>query len=169
MVDEDGDLLASFRHLDAVLKISRATGAIRWILGGRCDQFGLTAEQRFSHQHHPRRTADGRLSLFDNGNATGLSRALLLNLDEAGRKLRTDEPTRPGFVAFPGPRRGSFAMGSVQLIDGGPVLVGWGAHLDGLADVSEIDPVTGVPGFELAFQPTALGGLVFSYRAQKFH
>ena len=43
-----------FRHLDAVLKIDRAgaSGNVAWILGGPCDQFGLTAAQKFSRPHH---------------------------------------------------------------------------------------------------------------------
>lgn len=71
-VDADGDWLATFRHFDAVLKINRSTGAVRWVLGGACDEFGLTAAQRFSSPHDARRAPDGRLTLFDVGAALSL-------------------------------------------------------------------------------------------------
>lgn len=167
-VDGDGDLLASFRHLDAVLKIGRTDGTLRWILGGPCDQFGLAPAQRFSHQHYARRLPDGRLGVFDNNNAGGASRAMFLHLDEATRTLVADDPALPAVATVaPGPRF-SFAMGSAQRLPGGHLLLGWGAHRDGLPDVTELDAATGAPTFQLSFGPDPTGAPTWSYRAMKF-
>jgi arylsulfate sulfotransferase len=167
-VDADGQWLASFRHLDAVLKINRSTGAIAWILGGPCDQFGLSASQKFSHQHHARRAPDGRLTLFDNNTAGGLSRALAFNLDEAGKTLVSSNPALPGFAQFTTDTRSSVNLGSAQFFADGKLLVGWGAFPGGLSDVSEFDGAAGTPSFRLTLQPSAYSNGYFSYRAQKF-
>lgn len=167
-VDADNDLLLSFRHFDSVIKMSRTNGAIRWILGGPCDQFKLTDEQKFSHQHYARRTDDGRLSVFDNGNATGLSRAVAVSIDE-GAKILVAQGALPAYqqVAFDG--HASTATGSAQFAITGRVFIGWGAHVDDLADVSEYDYVTGMKTFELTFLRDANGATVNrAYRAQKF-
>jgi hypothetical protein len=169
-VDGDGNWIASFRHLDAVLKIDRAggTGAVTWILGGPCDQFGLAANQKFSHQHHARRAPDGRLTLFDNAAAGGPSRALAFNLDEVGKTLVVSNPGLPAFTEYTTDTRTSTNLGSAQLFADGKVLVGWGAFAGTLSDVSEFDGATGTPSLRLTLLPSAYSNGYFSYRAQKF-
>jgi Arylsulfotransferase (ASST) len=167
-VDADGQWLASFRHLDAVLKIDRSTGAIRWILGGPCDQFGLSATQKFAQQHDARRAPDGRLSLFDNRNGNAASRVLALNLDEATKTLVTGNPALPGFAEFTGDMHQSFNLGSAQLFASGKVLVGWGEFPGALNDVSEFDLTSGAQSMRLTLLPSAYSNGYFSYRARKF-
>lgn len=174
-IDSDGDYLASFRHLDAVVKIRRSDGSIAWILGGPCDQFGLSAAQKFSHQHDAKRAPDGRLSLFDNGNANGASRVALYHLDESAKTLVSTDPSRPAFtdlrpsaslLGFP--ERLSPAMGSAQVFASGSVLMGRG-YVEGkpqAADLTEFDALTGAPIFELTF-PNAGTQPIYSYRAVK--
>jgi hypothetical protein len=166
-LEADGTYLISARHLDAVLKIDPADGSIAWILGGPCDQFGLTAGQRFSHQHHARRESDGRLSLLDNGNGTGRSRVLRLALDEVARTLDGSSPDRPAFTEHLDGHHLSIAMGSVQLFASGRALVGWGAQLDGGPDVTEFDVASGERHLSLTFHPEADGTPRWSYRALK--
>jgi arylsulfate sulfotransferase len=167
-VDGDGHWIASFRHLDAVLKIDRSNGAIRWILGGPCDQFGLNASQKFSHQHHARRAPDGRLTLFDTNNAGGVSRALAFNLDETGKVLVSGNPALPGFSEFTTDTRSSTNLGSAQFFAGGKLLVGWGSFAGTLSDVSEFDTATGALSMRLTLLPSDYSVGYFSYRAQKF-
>jgi hypothetical protein len=167
-VDADGNWLASFRHLDAVLKINRSNGVVAWILGGPCDQFGLNAGQKFSHQHHARRAPDGRLTLFDNAVAGGGSRALAFNLDEAGKTLVVNNVALPGFAAYTTDSRPTVNFGSAQWLASGKLLVGWGIYAGGLSDVSEFDAATGVVSFRLTLQPSNYSNGYFSYRAQKF-
>jgi arylsulfate sulfotransferase len=168
IVDADSNWVASFRHLDAVLKINRGDGSIAWILGGPCDQFGLSAAQKFSHQFDARRAPDGRLTLFDDNNAGGISRALAFNLDEASRTLVTSNPALPGFAAYVADPHSSTGTGSAQFFADGKILIGWGAFPGPASDVSEFDAGTGALSFQLTLQPSLFANGYFSYRARKF-
>jgi hypothetical protein len=160
-VDADGDWLASFRHLDSVLKIRRSDGAIAWTLGGSCDEFGLSAAQKFTSQHDARRAPDGRLTLFDVGAAGVASRVLAFSLDEVGK-------TATGFTAYTTDAHSSYNLGSAQLFASGRALVGWG-EFNGLdSDVSEYDATTGALSFELTLLPSFCTNGYFSYRARKY-
>lgn len=74
----DNSLIISVRHQDAVIKIDRETGALKWILGTHdgwgpefepylLDPVGDPFEWQF-HQHSPSFADDGNIILFDNGN-----------------------------------------------------------------------------------------------------
>ncbi|WP_372527299.1 arylsulfotransferase family protein [Piscinibacter sp.] len=167
-VDGDANWIASFRHLDAVLKINRTNGSIAWILGGPCDQFALSAAQRFSHQYDARRAPDTRLTLFDDNNAGGVSRVLAFNLDEASKTLVITNPALPGFAAFTSDAHASASLGSAQLFADGKVLVGWGVFPGLVSDVSEFDTATSALSFQLTLLPSAYANGYFSYRAKKF-
>ncbi|MCP3995574.1 MAG: aryl-sulfate sulfotransferase [bacterium] len=74
----DDSIIVSVRHQDAVIKFSRETGNLQWILGPHDNwspefqQFLLGpvgGEFRWQfHQHAPMWTGDGTIVLFDNGN-----------------------------------------------------------------------------------------------------
>jgi arylsulfate sulfotransferase len=73
----DDSFVVSLRHLDAVIKIDRSSGALKWILGtpgGWREPWSehlLTPTVPFDwpyHQHNCEITADGNIMLFDNGN-----------------------------------------------------------------------------------------------------
>ncbi|MCC6702440.1 MAG: aryl-sulfate sulfotransferase, partial [Fluviicola sp.] len=66
--DSDGHLLLSFRHLNAIYKIHRTTGAIIWKLGGHTSDFNFTNDPGFSGQHDIRKLPNGNYSLFNNAN-----------------------------------------------------------------------------------------------------
>lgn len=160
VVDGDGDWLATFRHFDAVLKINRSTGAVRWVLGGACDEFGLTSTQHFSSPHDARRAPDGRLTLFDVGAANVLSRVVAFSLDEAGKAVST-------FTPYTSDAHSSYNLGSAQLFASGRALVGWGEFNGYDSDVSEYDLATGTLSFELTLLPSYRTDGYFSYRARK--
>lgn len=159
-VDGDGDWLATFRHFDAVLKINRSSGAVRWVLGGACDEFGLTSTQRFSSPHDARRAPDGRLTLFDVGAAGVLSRVAAFSLDETGKTVGT-------FTPYTTDAHSSYNLGSAQLFASGRALVGWGEFNGYDSDVSEYDTATGALSFELTLLPSYRTYGYFSYRARK--
>lgn len=150
----DGGLIMSFRHLDAVLKVSRSDGAILWRLGGADDSFATAPAERPSHQHFASLLPDGRLQLFDNGNASMASRVLTFGIDEAGSAVSSFASQPLGYYAF--------AMGSVQRF-GTSLVVGLGAHGVGVPDMIEIDQATGERTMELT-----LPAGYYSYRALKF-
>jgi hypothetical protein len=73
----DDSIVVSFRHQDAVVKFSRQTGELVWILGthdgwkDRWQPYLLNPQGDFAWQYHAhaaRMTPQGNLLLFDNGN-----------------------------------------------------------------------------------------------------
>jgi arylsulfate sulfotransferase len=166
-VDTDGNLIASFRHFSAVLKISRAdnSGAIRWILGGPCDQFHLTTAQQMAFQHDARRVPDGSLSIFDDhsdikGSTANASRAARYWLDEADKTVLAFQSDSVDQAHF------SWAMGNAQYLPTGELFIGWGAHIDGKEDVTEWNPTLNEKTFQLTFNNQE-DRVLASYRAQK--
>jgi hypothetical protein len=150
----DGNLIVSFRHLDAVLKIARPGGSILWRLGGPGDTFGTSAAQRSSHQHFASVLPDGRLQMFDNGNAAKASRVLTFGLDVANRAVSSFESVPLGCFGS--------AMGSVEQVGARSLLVGLGASQPGQPDVIQLDRTTHHHTFEL----TLTSDDYYSYRAQ---
>jgi hypothetical protein len=131
----DGHILISCRHLDALVKINRGTGDVIWRLGGSSSKNStFTIEDDtyhnftgFSHQHSAFETPRGTIMLYDNGNLKPLprsSRAVEYEIDLStytARKVWEYAPKTPLYAT---------AMGSVQELVNGNVLVNYGA-LDG--------------------------------------
>jgi hypothetical protein len=120
-VDTDGNLILSARNTSAIYKIDRVTGRILWRLGGRRSDFAMGPGAAFALQHDARRQPDGTLTIFDDGQAPGTSRAIVLRLDETAmtatllRELRQPE----GLLAT--------SQGNMQVLPDGHVFVGWGS------------------------------------------
>lgn len=82
--DAQGDLLVSFRHLNAVVKIRRADGSVAWQLGGKASSFTFANDAGFSGQHDARWLPNGHIAVFDNANTAPepkVSRAVEYQLD----------------------------------------------------------------------------------------
>jgi hypothetical protein len=85
--DDDGNLIISARNTWAAYKISHATGAIMWTLGGKHSTFKLGLGASFAFQHHVRVRAknDAVITIFDDGsgppNVHSGSRGLKLRLN----------------------------------------------------------------------------------------
>jgi hypothetical protein len=121
----DGNLLVSARHTWALYKLERRTGQIIWTLGGKQSEFQVARDARFAWQHDAHQSSERVLTLFDNDTdgtvRPGLqSRGLVLELDESRRRvsLRHAYPNPQGLLAG--------AMGSMQMLPSGRVMVGWG-------------------------------------------
>jgi hypothetical protein len=154
-------VIASFRHLDAVYKISKSTGAIAWKLGGTATPQSLAVEgdpeaYTFGGQHDARLNSDGTLSVLDN--RTGLDdprpRAVRFRIDQAARTATlvqsTSDPEIPA----------SHCCGSARLLPNQDWLIDWGeGSLQGTGSIGGYEP-DGTRTFLLTFDST------FSYRAQ---
>jgi hypothetical protein len=121
-LDADGNLLVSFRSLGEITKIDVRTGAIRWRMGGRRNEFTFldTPIPAFARQHGLRVSGSHALLILDNvGDATA-SRAERYTFDEQTLKARLARSygSTPGVVATQG--------GSVQDVAGGHTLVSYG-------------------------------------------
>jgi hypothetical protein len=125
-VQPDGDgYIISARHLDAIYRIDKATGAVRWKLGGTelpasLHVVGDTRRTRFSGQHDARLLPDGTLTVYDN-HAPRKPRAMRFRIDAAkGTATLLGQVAEPRLVWSP-------AEGSARLLPGGDWVVSWGA------------------------------------------
>ncbi len=105
----DDTLLVSLRHQDCIIKIDRATGELRWILGNPSEWRGPWADHLLKpddgvvwqfHQHDCSAPRPGRVLCFDNGNFRAgafqtpmpaeqcYSRAVEFEVDEHARTVR---------------------------------------------------------------------------------
>jgi hypothetical protein len=125
-VAPDGNLLVSGRHTWALYKLDRRTGEVIWRLGGKRSDFALGPGVRFAWQHDAAWPSEDRLTVFDDGSDGPIqtekrSRGLVLALAERARRVSLERA-----YIHPGKRLLAAAMGSVQILPGGEVLVGWG-------------------------------------------
>jgi len=118
-------VLISARDTSAIYLVDRATGRIRWTLGGRSSDFRLGAGARFWFQHDARRLPDGRITMFDDEagppQKAPASRGLVLRLDHARRRATVDAEYRRA------PDTSAQSEGSTQVLPDGDVFVGFGS------------------------------------------
>lgn len=136
MLDSDSTLLLSSRHLSEVTRINRKTGEILWRLGTHASSMKFSFPNDvdgFTYLHHAQKLANGNILLFDNGNfktGTRYSRAVEYSLDETLRvatkvwEYRHDPDVTTNF------------MGSVQRLENGNTVIGWGS---GSPSFTEVD------------------------------
>ena len=82
--DNDHHLLASFRHLNSIVKINHNNGQVIWRFGGSNNDFSQLNDYGFSGQHDAQRQPNGLITVFDNGNMSlnpQTSRAVTYELD----------------------------------------------------------------------------------------
>jgi hypothetical protein len=120
-LDTDGHLLVSARNTSTVCKVDRTTGAIRWRLGGKPSDFKMGAGTTFALQHDARRQQDGRITIFDDGNTPGPSRAIVLDVDETAMAA-----TLVRSYVHPHAKL-ALSQGNMQVLPNGNVFVGWGS------------------------------------------
>lgn len=163
-VAQDDAYLVSARHQDIVFLVSR-TGELIWVIGqddpktpGDDDWPYLTLVGEGSlpnHMHAAKMLADDHVIMFDNANASGMSRAVEYAIDRAGKTLtQVWSYTDPDFD----PPLFSAIIGDADRLANNNVLVDFGAidpdpqtlDLAGAwAHIVEVDPATGDKVFEL--------------------
>lgn len=123
-LDDDGSILASARHTNAVYRIDRDTGELDWILGGVSSDFDLPDEAIFAWQHTAARDTDGTLTIFDNharnADDDQSSRGLRLDLDE--QAMTATMVTE----YLPPDDRPAGSMANTQPLKNGNMFIGWG-------------------------------------------
>jgi hypothetical protein len=158
-IDEDGHILVSCRHLSAVLKIHRQTGAIIWQLGGKKNEFTFIDDPlgQFECQHAIRLTGHNRLLIFDNGNLhfPPTSRAVEyeLDMDAKTATLIWEYRQETGTAC-------SYYMGNAQRLPNGNTLINWA--IGPRPKATEVRP-DGSKAFEMNFI-----NQYHTYRTQKF-
>jgi arylsulfate sulfotransferase len=154
---EDNNFIFSLRHTNSIVKVDRLTTKILWTLGGLEDEFGLTSDQVFSHQHDVRKHLDGSLSVFDNGNNLHQTRIISFVLDEENKKVLSFRVIYPKLEDQP---QTSF-MGSQRSGSGTREIFGWGGWNTNDIAPSATEVLDGKVVWQLAFTAPQ----VFSYRA----
>jgi hypothetical protein len=120
----DGTLLVSARNTSTVYKIARPSGKVVWRLGGRRSSFRMGPGTTFWFQHQALPQGSNTISIFDDGGAPPKepqSRGILINLNTS-----TMRATLQHSYVHPGTRLLAAFEGSMQVLPGGRVLVGWG-------------------------------------------
>lgn len=159
-VEPDGDgYVISLRHLDAVIRINRATGTRIWKLGGtfRGGQQGLESLRfvgdgfgNFGGQHDARVLPDGTLTVHDNGTLWNRGpRAVRYRIDPSAHTATFIEQVTDAAAPNSG------CCGSARKLPGGDWVTEWGQN----ALVTELAP-NGSLVFRLRFDDP-----FFSYRA----
>ena len=120
-VDTDGNLIVSGRHISAVLKINRKTGAVMWQLGGKQSTFAFTNGSGPSFQHDARIVGKNTYSVFDNGDSRSpqYSRAVIYKVDPVKRTASIVGDWRHSPDLF------SQIEGDTRRLPNGDRLVGW--------------------------------------------
>ena len=121
----DGDLLISGRNTWTLYKVGRSSGEVIWRMNGKKSDFEMGAGSHFYWQHTSRYNGATGISLFDDGASPAEepeSRAVILAVDEGKMKATLERAfVHPARLLAPN-------QGSVQVLEDGGVLVGWGAQ-----------------------------------------
>lgn len=136
-LDDEGNLICSFRHLDTILCLDRTKqeDQIKWKLSGKGDEFRLTELQKTSGQHYV--TVDGNeFTVFDNNNRDGQTEIRSYALDMENKKAELVRSM--GFN-----NKFSQACGSVQKLDDSLYVIGWGWATTDNECMSVLDASTG--------------------------
>ncbi|HEY3658127.1 MAG TPA: aryl-sulfate sulfotransferase [Steroidobacteraceae bacterium] len=143
-VEPDGTdaVLFSARHLNAIYRISKSTGAIDWKIGGTIRPESLVVigdirptaigagGQSLSGQHDVRKLADGTISVHDNGTNVNRPPSIVrYKIDTAARTASVVEQLEDKSDTA------SICCGSARQLPGGHWLVQWG----GLPYMAELD------------------------------
>jgi hypothetical protein len=119
-------VLVSMRDMSAIYKIDRSTSRVVWTLGGPGSDFRMGPDAQFEFQHDAQLLPGRRVSMFDDQAGppqfAPSSRGLVLKLRNRPKRATVDrEYHRQADTS-------AQSEGSLQLLPGGDVFVGWGAQ-----------------------------------------
>ncbi len=137
--DTGSGVLVSYRYLDAIYDIDRATDAIVWKLGGSTvggsltviDDPVFTGGSHFGGQHDARLLPDGSVTLFDDGSYLGRApRAVRYQIDAGAHTAKLLESVSDPDIPE------SFCCGSARRLSEGDWVIGWGGTTIGTESVN---------------------------------
>ncbi|NNJ53036.1 MAG: T9SS type A sorting domain-containing protein [Ignavibacteriaceae bacterium] len=166
-VDNDGNILASFRNHSEIMKISRATGEVMWRMGSPRGEFTYVGEHEenapyyHARQHNIVRLPNGNISLFDNGefHQPPYSRGVEYALDEVNKVA-----TLVSEVRYPNGNIFCRTAGNAQRLANGGWFIGYG-----VPDPQNVkrNAVEYHPDGSVALELSLPNGIL-AYRAYKF-
>lgn len=128
---QNGSLLVSFRHLDAIFGITESTGNIFMKIGGSKDPQSYTVQNdpvftaggTFCGQHDARITSATMITVHDNGTNCGRApRAVEYSLNTAAKTATLVTSLTDSRAPS------SFCCGSARLLPGGDWVMDWGSN-----------------------------------------
>jgi hypothetical protein len=166
-VDDDGNILASFRNHSEIMKISRKTGEVMWRMGGPRGEFTYVGEHEenapyyHARQHNIRRHPNGNITLFDNGqfHKPPYSRAVEYELDEENKVATLASEWR-----YPNGNIFCVTAGNATLLPSGGWFIGFGVPN---AQFVKRNAVETHPDGSIALEFSLPDG-VLAYRVNKF-
>ena len=128
-IDDDGNILASFRNHSEIMKISRETGELIWRMGSPRGEFTFIGEHEenapyyHARQHNIRRLTNGNITLFDNGefHKPPYSRAVEYSLDEVNKVATLVSEWR-----YPNGNIFCATAGNAEILPNGGWFIGYG-------------------------------------------
>jgi len=167
-MDDDGNILASFRNHSEIMKINRATGEVMWRMGSPRGEFTFVDENEanapyyFSRQHNIVRLPNGNISLFDNGERhlpAPYSRGVEYALDED-----TKVATLVSEFTYPNGNIFCRTAGNAQKLSNGGWFIGYGVPHPQQVKRNAVEYH---PDGSIALELSLPAG-VLAYRAYKF-
>ena len=183
----DGDIVASLRNCNQVLRIDRSegTGAVEWQVGGSdpprdpgAAYLEIVGDEdghnEFCKQHSATITASGSLLLFDNGvdckgvrkTKSPFTRVVEYHISSGSQAVFSRQYVLPSGHGF------SFIRGSVRELRNGNWLIAWGNFKGATIGreqqvmVSEVDPF-GTAVLELNMSTRSAARSIYTYRAYR--
>lgn len=166
-VDNDGNILASFRNHSEIMKISRETGELMWRMGGPRGEFTYVGEHEenapyyHARQHNIHRHPNGNVTLFDNGqfHKPPYSRAVEYSLDEENKVATLVSEWR-----YPNSNIFCVTAGNAQLFPDGGWFIGFGVPNPQFLERNAVEVH---PDGSIALELSLPKG-VLAYRVSKF-
>jgi len=165
-IDDDGNILASFRNHSEIMKISRTTGEIMWRMGSPRSEFTFVGEHEenapyyYARQHNIRKRLNRNITLFDNGqfHKPPYSRAVEYELDEINKVATLVSEWR-----YPNGNIFSVTAGNAELLPNGGWFIGFGVPNKQFVKRNAVEVH---PDGSIALELTLPDG-VLAYRATK--
>ncbi|KAH7118528.1 ASST-domain-containing protein [Dactylonectria estremocensis] len=128
-----GDFMISHRHFSTITLIDGKTKEVKWVMGGKRNQFTDISEgdksATFAFQHQPRLTGENRIILFDNA---GLNNGFCSNRTcSRGLELEFDPVKKNVWVVnewYHPQKIMSISRGGVQRLSNGNTVIAWGQN-----------------------------------------
>lgn len=120
---KDGNVIISNRNMNNIVKISKETGDIIWVLGGDDNEFDFNGLKPFIRQHNAHYNDQGQLMVYDNAIIHKRSRGLILDLDEENKKVVNYQEF------YDGDQKGVFT-GNIETLSDDFIFVNWGMKKD---------------------------------------
>jgi len=164
-MDYDGNLILTGFQFNSVFKVSRQTGKVMWILGGKLNQFSFTNADsteavKWFDGHDFRIAGNGNYIFYDNNDKNTQEPSVAYEWQLDHENLTATKIWEHHSDSILG-----WAMGSIQRFSNGSTLIGWGDDMGNHGPACHEIDTAGNIVFDLTFDDP----LVSSLKAYKYN